>query len=119
MTPSLVSGGFEPRSRSSLVMEMTALRGREPGRPAPVVDIAIPVHNEEAGLASSVRRLEGYLRDHFPFTARITIVDNASTDGTWEIARSLERELCDVRAVHVPRKGRGGALAAAWPDSDA
>jgi glycosyltransferase involved in cell wall biosynthesis len=100
-------------------MDVTALHQGQPRSPVPVVDIVVPVHNEQADLARSVRRLERYLRDRFPFPAAITIADNASTDGTWAIAQALERELCGVRAIRLPRKGRGGALATAWLASDA
>ena len=86
---------------------------------APVIDIVLPVYNEEAALAHSVRRLNAYLNHHFPFSARITIADNGSTDGTWAIAKTLELELRSVRTVHLTQKGRGGALAASWLDSDA
>jgi putative flippase GtrA len=99
-------------------MNLTAISPDE-ATAAPAVDVVVPVHNEEADLEPSVRRLRAYLRDRFPVTARITIVDNASTDGTRAIAEALERELPDVRAVHLPAKGRGGALARAWLDSDA
>jgi putative flippase GtrA len=102
-----------------VAMDVTALHQGRPRPPVPVVDIVVPVYNEEADLARSVRRLDRYLRDRFPFSARITIADNASTDGTWAIAQALERELCEVRAVHLPGKGRGGALAAVWLESDA
>jgi hypothetical protein len=44
------------------------------------VDIVVPVRNEERDLAPSVRRLVSYLREGFPFTARVTIADNGSTD---------------------------------------
>ncbi|OIJ25863.1 glycosyltransferase [Nocardioides luteus] len=82
------------------------------------VDLVIPVHNEEQGLESSVRRLDDYLR-HLPYATTITIADNASTDATWQIARRLETELTRVRAVHLDEKGRGRALKAAWASSDA
>jgi putative flippase GtrA len=85
----------------------------------PVVDIVIPVYNEETDLEPSVRRLRAYLDRSFPFPARITIADNASTDGTWAIARRLGRELDGVGAIHLDRKGRGRALRAAWASSDA
>lgn len=39
----------------------------------PEIDIVIPVKNEEHDLAPSVTRLVAYLRDAFPFTARVTI----------------------------------------------
>ena len=83
------------------------------------VDIVVPVRNEEHDLAPSVRRLVGYLRERFPFSARITIADNGSTDATWAIATRLARELPEVRAVHMELPGRGRALRAIWSDSDA
>jgi putative flippase GtrA len=88
-------------------------------RPRPVVDIVIPVHNEENDLAPSVGKLRAYLDRAFPFEARITIADNASTDRTWLVASRLEREVPGVRAMHLEQKGRGRALRAAWLASDA
>jgi putative flippase GtrA len=66
-----------------------------------------------------VRRLHAFLRDEFPFSARITIADNASDDGTWSQALALETELDGVRAVRLERPGRGGALRSVWSHSDA
>src|SRR5215467_16393367 len=83
------------------------------------VDIVVPVRNEERDLAPSIRRLTGYLRESFPFTTRITIADNGSTDATWAIAVRLARELPEVRAVHMEQPGRGRALRAIWSQSDA
>jgi putative flippase GtrA len=83
------------------------------------VEIVIPVRNEERNLGPSVRRLDAYLRGEFPFTARITIADNGSTDGTWPEALALESGLASVRAVHLERPGRGGALRSVWSASDA
>jgi len=90
---------------------------RVPGTAA--VEIVIPVRNEERDLAASVRRLAAYLRDHFPFTAQITIADNGSTDRTWQVALALASELDPVRAVRLERPGRGGALQSVWLASDA
>jgi len=87
--------------------------------PRPMVDIVIPVHNEERGLRVSVLRLHAYLTQQFPFSARITIADNASTDSTPAVAAELAEELPDVRVLRLNEKGRGRALAAAWLTSDA
>ena len=87
--------------------------------PRPMVDIVIPVHNEERGLRASVLRLHAYLTQQFPFSARITIADNASTDSTPAVAAELAEELPDVRVLRLNEKGRGRALAAAWLTSDA
>ncbi|WP_330233424.1 bifunctional glycosyltransferase family 2/GtrA family protein [Nocardia sp. NBC_00508] len=92
---------------------------RTEGTGAPVLDVVIPVYNEETDLGVCVRRLHAYLRDGFPFPARITIADNASTDDTLQVARLLAGELGDVRVVHLAAKGRGRALRAVWERSDA
>jgi glycosyltransferase involved in cell wall biosynthesis len=99
-------------------------RGLEPGygRPtaSPVdVEIVIPVHNERVALEGSVRMLHAYLSAALPFSWQITIVDNASTDGTLTIARRLMYELPEVGAMHLPAKGRGRALRTAWSASHA
>ncbi len=85
----------------------------------PVVDVVVPVFDEERALETGVHRLHAYLTGAFPFSWRITIVDNASTDGTWLQAQRLQRELPGVRARHLDRKGRGLALRTAWSASDA
>ena len=85
----------------------------------PVVDVVVPVHNEEGDLERSVRRLDDFLDREFPWPARITIADNASGDRTWEIARRLCAELPRIEALHLDEKGRGRALRAAWSGSDA
>jgi putative flippase GtrA len=89
------------------------------GRGRTEAEIVIPVRNEERDLAPGVRRLRDYLDSGFPFAARITIADNGSTDGTWQQALKLERELPHVRAVRTERPGRGGALRSVWSQSDA
>jgi|HubBroStandDraft_5_1064220.scaffolds.fasta_scaffold06988_2 putative flippase GtrA len=83
------------------------------------VDVVVPVRNEERDLVPSIRRLVAYLRESFPFTARVTIADNGSTDATWALATGLARELAEVRAVHMELAGRGRALRAIWSASDA
>jgi glycosyltransferase involved in cell wall biosynthesis len=85
----------------------------------PQLDIVVPVKNEEHDLAPSVTRLVGYLGDTFPLTARVTIADNGSTDGTWPEALALEARFSEVRAVHLDLPGRGRALHQIWSSSDA
>jgi len=87
--------------------------------PTPAVEIVIPVYNEDRDLERSVTRLHAYLAESFPFSFRITIADNASTDNTWPLARVLAAALPNVHAVHLDEKGRGRALRAVWGQSDA
>jgi glycosyltransferase involved in cell wall biosynthesis len=84
-----------------------------------VLDIVIPVYNEERDLPGCVRTLHRYLADEVPYRSRITVADNASTDNTLAVARQLADELADVDVIHLDAKGRGGALYAAWMASDA
>jgi putative flippase GtrA len=86
---------------------------------APVLDVTIPVYNEERALADSVGRLDDYLTASFPFTYRITIADNGSTDATLGIAGELTARLPHVRVVHLDAKGRGRALEESWSHSEA
>jgi putative flippase GtrA len=83
----------------------------------PILDVVIPVHNEERDLISCVRRLHQHLAGTFPYPFRITIADNASTDATLAVARDLAAQLTSVRVVHLADKGRGRALHAVWTES--
>jgi glycosyltransferase involved in cell wall biosynthesis len=87
--------------------------------PPPDVEIVVPVHNEAGVLESSVATLHSYIARNCDFTFRITIADNASTDRTLEIGRTLAGQLPEVEVVHLDRKGRGLALRAAWSRSQA
>src|SRR5712672_2537921 len=68
-----------------------------------VLDIVIPVYNEERDLAGSVRRLHQFLATEVPYPSRITVAD----------------KLQDVDVIHLEAKGRGGALYTAWMASEA
>jgi putative flippase GtrA len=105
-------------------MSTNTAPGTEPApapgiRPAPVLDVVVPVHNEETDLEPSVRRLHAHLTEKFPYPFRITIADNASTDGTAVIAARLAEELPGVSVFRLPLRGRGRALREAWCASDA
>ena len=87
---------------------------------APVlVNITIPVYNEEKILPTSVATLHDFLTKHARFAWDIVIANNASTDTTRAIAEELVRRYERVRAIHLEKKGRGRALKAVWIGSDA
>ncbi|HWT26150.1 MAG TPA: glycosyltransferase, partial [Solirubrobacteraceae bacterium] len=88
-------------------------------RADPQIEIVVPVFDEERALADSVRRLHRFLSAEFPFSWRIVIADNASTDATPWIARELRSELRGVDVLRLERKGRGRALREAWSASRA
>ncbi len=85
-----------------------------------VVEIVIPVKNEQHALVDQVTRLLGYLRGNLPCAWQVTIADNGSTDGTWSLAQDLaQAHPGQVRAVYLDRPGRGRALHLVWSASDA
>ena len=91
-----------------------------PAAGMPLVEIVIPVRNEQRELTDHITRLMEHLRAGFPYAWLVTIADNGSTDGTWSLARELaDRHPGVVRAVHLELPGRGRALHAAWSASDA
>ncbi len=89
-----------------------------PGTSLLTLEVVIPVYNEERDLAASVERVREHLAT-FPWSFRITVADNASTDGTAVIARRLAHTYADVRVVHLAEKGRGRALKKVWSGSEA
>jgi glycosyltransferase involved in cell wall biosynthesis len=90
-----------------------SLRSPAPAAPARV-DIVVPVYNEQEVLARSIRRLHDHLCEHMPFSWRLVIADNASTDQTPQIAAALAADLPGVELLALGEKGRGRALRAAW-----
>ncbi|MET7795930.1 bifunctional glycosyltransferase family 2/GtrA family protein [Streptomyces decoyicus] len=89
------------------------------GQIATVLDVVVPVYNEERDLEPCVRRLHEHLARTFPYGFRITIADNASTDRTPEVAALLDDEIDEVTAVRLEQKGRGRALRTVWSLSEA
>ncbi|MFC8428181.1 glycosyltransferase [Streptomyces sp. NPDC057253] len=87
--------------------------------PEPVLDVVVPVFNEEVDLEPSVRRLHTHLRETFPYPFRITVADNASTDRTPQAAARLAEEFPEVAWLRLTEKGRGRALSHAWSLSSA
>ncbi len=84
-----------------------------------MLDVTIPVYNEEDDLAPCVHRLHAHLERFFPYQYTITIADNASTDSTPLVATRLTHELDNVSYRRLELKGRGRALSTVWSASSA
>lgn len=81
----------------------------------PTLNVVIPIYNEEKELEESVSTLFRYLSEHLKdFRWTITLVDNASSDASFTIARRLTHVYRDVKAIHLDQKGRGRAVKHAW-----
>jgi glycosyltransferase involved in cell wall biosynthesis len=84
------------------------------------VDLVIPCYNEAHVIAGSVEKLRAWCEANLPYTWRIIIADNASTDDTLGVAQRLAAADPDgVGVVHLDQKGRGRALKKAWLESRA
>jgi glycosyltransferase involved in cell wall biosynthesis len=84
-----------------------------------LVNVTLPVFNEAARLPDGFGRLRRFLSENCRFALEVVIVDNASTDGTLDIARQLSREWEGTRVLRLDKKGRGGALKHGWLESQA
>ena len=87
-------------------------------RDDPRIGVVVPARNEAAVLG---RRLANLARLEWPDSAaphRVLVVDDQSTDGTAEVARSLGAELFrgpgpELEVLANPRGGKAGAVATA------
>lgn len=65
---------------------------------SPLVSILVPAYNVEDRLRSSI---ESLVQQDYP-NIEILIIDDASTDGTAEVIRGLEREYSQVKGIYLP-----------------
>jgi putative flippase GtrA len=115
----LTAAGIRPDRMAGMAV-MAPTDPRTDPRRAPVdVEIVVPVYNESLQLAERVTALRRFLDESFPFRALVTVVDNASTDGTFAVATELAATTPGVAALSLPQKGRGHALRTAWSTSTA
>jgi glycosyltransferase involved in cell wall biosynthesis len=84
-----------------------------------LVNVTIPVCDEEIRLPRSLPRLHRFLREHCRFEFEIVIADNASNDRTPAIAQGWASRHPEVRVLRLEQKGRGRALREAWSGSPA
>ena len=83
------------------------------------VDVVVPVYNEERALPRNIVILADFLKANLRNPWQIIIADNASTDSTKSVSELLCERYAGINYLHVPQKGRGRALRAAWLDSTA
>ena len=60
---------------------------------SPLINVTLPVFNEAAQLAASVRRVTEFLAGQPQWRWEVVIADNGSTDGTRERAEEMAREV--------------------------
>ena len=84
-----------------------------------VIEVVVPVYNEQDTLDTSIHTLHRFLETAFNVPWRITIADNASDDSTPLLGATLQSTLPNVQYTRLETKGRGHALKAAWLNSHA
>jgi glycosyltransferase involved in cell wall biosynthesis len=79
---------------------------------SPDLTLVVPCFNEAARIAETVRALTSWFPDH----AEILVIDDGSSDETFEIVRELGSRNASVRAHRLPsNRGKGAAVRAAIP----
>ena len=82
------------------------------------LDIVLPVYNEQSILKQSVSIISEFIINNLTsYDTNIIIVDNGSTDSTFEIANQLTKSHHNIKAKKIKTKGRGIALKTTWFES--
>lgn len=77
--------------------------------------VTLPVYNEEIILRENTLKLYNFLKENIKDDWQIVIADNGSTDKTSDIGQELTKlNPQKIIYLHIPQKGRGGALKKAW-----
>ena len=82
-------------------------------RPAPaVLSVIVPALNEERGLAAALRQICEQAR-LTGLDVQLIAIDDGSTDNTWSVLRTLDREIPELHAIRLSRNfGKEAAIAA-------
>jgi glycosyltransferase involved in cell wall biosynthesis len=77
--------------------------------PPVFLSLIIPAHDEERRLPATFDRIREYL-DRQPYRAEVLVVENASSDRTWEIANDAAARDSRFRVLREPIRGKGAAV---------
>src|ERR1700678_2808479 len=86
------------------------MRGEQPS-----IAVILPAYNEELTIRQTMQAFHQALPE-----ARIIVVNNKSTDATYQIALQALADLnCDGQVINENRQGKGNAMRRAFVDVDA
>ena len=75
----------------------------------PLLSLVIPAFNEAERLPASLEQIHAFLSAQ-PFTSEIIVVENGSTDGTFEIVQALQKKMPILKLMHERTPGKGWAV---------
>ena len=75
----------------------------------PFLSIIIPAHNEENRLPDTLQQVFQFLKEQ-NFTYEVIVVENGSSDRTYEIARGFVNEHAGFYVIRNERRGKGRAI---------
>ncbi len=76
---------------------------------APFLSIIIPAHNEEKRLPQTLEQVFAFLKSQ-SYTAEVLVVENGSTDRTFEVAEACRRAQPALRVIREQQPGKGRAV---------
>lgn len=83
-----------------------------------IVEITIPVYNEEKELEKNIEKLYIFCKENLKaYIWHITIADNASADNTPVIGALLSKKYPEVSHFRLEQKGRGRAVKQVWSNT--
>ena len=75
----------------------------------PFLSIIIPAFNEANRLPETLRKINAYLTAQ-DYPSEIIVVENGSSDGTYQIVNDMQSEICCLTVQHEDRRGKGWAV---------
>lgn len=98
--------GYSPEPSVARTIDMHAVPFS--GRPLRRLSVLMPIYNERRTLEEIVRRVLG---SRVPVEIELVAVDDASTDGSWEILERLAAADPRIHAIAQPtNRGKGAAI---------
>lgn len=75
----------------------------------PFFSIVIPAYNEQNRLPGTLEQIFDFLQQQ-SFTSEVIVVENGSTDNTYQIAQEFAKHHPNLRVVHNDVRGKGYAI---------
>jgi dolichyl-phosphate beta-glucosyltransferase len=75
----------------------------------PFLSIIIPAYNEQSRLPNTLEQVFHFLEKQ-SFKSEVIVVENGSTDKTFEVAQKFAEQHKNLRVIHNEERGKGGAV---------